>query len=127
MKYNTKEIKVKEIINLIGNLEADGYRGEDWNPSNVFDIFSENVVNDMEERFDGSIYVSVVYGSTKTRAICVYIGDVIRVFGNIAPKDKVYIQHYFNQSYKPDDSSEINLEVIRSWMNETICRLRSLQ
>ena len=23
MKYNTKEIKVKEIINLIGNLEAD--------------------------------------------------------------------------------------------------------
>ena len=37
MKYNTKEIKVKEIINLIGNLEADGYRGENWNPSNVFD------------------------------------------------------------------------------------------
>ena len=23
MKYNTKEIKVKEIINLVGNLEAD--------------------------------------------------------------------------------------------------------
>lgn len=64
MKYNTKEIKVKEIINLIGNLEADGY---------------------------------------------------------------IYIQHYFNQSYNPDDSSEINLKVIQSWMNETICRLRSLQ
>lgn len=37
MKYNTKEIKEKDIINLIGNLEADGYRGENWNPSNVFD------------------------------------------------------------------------------------------
>ena len=37
MKYNTKEIKEKEIINLIGNLEADGYRDENWNPSNVFD------------------------------------------------------------------------------------------
>ncbi len=37
MKYNTKEIKVKDIINLIGNLEADGYRDENWNPSNVFD------------------------------------------------------------------------------------------
>lgn len=127
MKYTTETIRVKEIVNFIGNLEADGYRGDDWNPSNVFDIHSMNVISDKGKCLERSIWVSVIYGSCSTRAICVMIDDIIRVFGKIDHKDKPYVQRVFNQAYNTNKSSDIDLKEVGTWLNDTIDTLESYE
>lgn len=127
MKYTTETIRVKEIVNFIGNLEADGYRGDDWNHSNVFDIHSMNVISDKGKCLERSIWVSVIYGSCSTRAICVMIDDIIRVFGKIDRKDKPYVQRVFNQAYNTNKSSDIDLKELGTWLNDTIDTLESYE
>lgn len=46
MTLKFEEITTVDLISLIASAEADGYRGEGFNPGNQLSIFAKKVIND---------------------------------------------------------------------------------
>lgn len=120
MTLRFEEITTVDLISLIASAEADGYRGEGFNPGNQLSIFAKKVINDRGEKSKDSMSCVINYGCKESRAISIYFSyERCKAWGHIVHngEDPKYFLHWINNEEQAGRMGEIDMTEIAFWLN----------
>lgn len=120
MVLRFEEITSDELIRLLASAEADGYRGEGFNPGNQISIFASTVINDRGEKSMDSMNCVINYGCKESRAIAINFSyERRRAWGHIVRngEDPKFFQHWINEEERAGRMGEIDMTEIEFWLN----------